>query len=219
MAPLDEIFRQQLLEQPVEPAERLKLRAAAHAELTQPMRVWRRDARNLVLAAWGLAAALTTVLMVTGNSSASLVLGRLATVIPLMGLAALAAWWAVAPGGRKARAVVVAASVVTMVALVVTRGAGHPGSQPEWFCTVSHLTLGFGPLVLAMVTLRRTAPNVVRSLVAGLAMGTVGAISGEVGCDQGWQHVLVFHLAPWLMLTATSVFVMSRMKRRWSYAP
>jgi hypothetical protein len=40
-----------------------------------------------------------------------------------------------------------------------------------------------------------------------------------VGCDQGWQHVLVFHLAPWLMLTATSVFVMSRMKRRWSYAP
>ena len=198
--------------------EMARSRALTAAELTKPVRPWRSDARNLVLAAGGMSAGVTSVLLATGSSSLQLVLSRLATVLPLMALGGVAAWFAVAPGKPRARWGIVFATALAMAALVVTRGAGHPSALPQWVCTVSHLSLGFGPFVLALFTLRRSAPNLLRSMVAGLAVGTVGAIVGEVGCDQGWQHVLVFHLVPWLALTAASVLVSSRMSR-WSYAP
>ncbi len=215
---LDDLLRQQGAATPLSEQEASRTLALTAAELTKPVRPWRRDARNLVLAAVGMSVGLAAVNLATGNSSLALVLSRLATVLPLMALGGLAVWFAIAPGKLRARWGVIAATVLAMAALVVTRGDGHPSTLPQWVCTVSHVSLGFGPLVLALFTLRRSAPSLLRSVVAGLAVGTVGAVAGEVGCEQGWQHVLVFHLVPWLALTAASVVVSSRMKR-WSYAP
>ena len=214
----DELLRAHAGTAPLSEQERARLSAVSSAELTRPQRAWRRDAFGLALAAFGMSAGVTTVLLGIGNTSPALVLSRLATVVPLMVLGVAAAWLAVAPGLNSGRWAAVIAAGFAMAAIVFARGAGHPGSLPQWVCTVSHLSLGLGPLVWATMMLRRMAANMVRSLVAGLAVGTVGAVTGEVGCDQGWQHVLLFHLTPWLVLTATAV-LMSRRAGRWSYAP
>jgi len=214
MSSLDDLLRQQARDE----ATSATTLARVKAELAQPRHSWRRDALRLVVAWWAMACGLTTVLLLTGNTSPDLVLSRLASVAPLMVLGGLGGYFAIAPGGQRWRGALVVAFALAMLAIVVTRGAGHPSAQPEWVCTLSHLSLGAGPLGVAMLGLRRTAPNVMRSMVAGLAIGTVGAIAGEVGCDQGWQHVMVFHLVPWAALTAVAVLVSRRMKR-WSYAP
>ena len=214
MPSLDELLRQQARNE----ATGAGTLARVKAELAQPRRSWRPDAFKLVAASWLMALGLTSVLLITGNTPPELVLSRLATVAPLLVLGALGGYFAVAPGGLRTRWALVTASVMAMLGLVLVRGAGHVSAQPEWVCTLSHLSLGAGPLVVAMLALRRTAPDVLRSVVAGLAIGTVGAIAGEVGCEQGWQHVLVFHLVPWATLTVAAVLISRRMKR-WSYAP
>lgn len=204
--------------QPLGSDERARLRAAMKVELLAPKRSWRRDARVLIGAGWLLAAALLSVLLITGNTSPELISARVMTVIPLLALSALGAWFALKPGSLWPRMALTLAGASVMLALVITRGAGHPGSQPEWVCTVTHLSLGVGPLVVALAGLRRSAPNVLRSVVAGVAVGTGGAIAGEIGCDQSWQHVLAFHLTPWVAVIVAVVLI-SRRIRHTSFAP
>ncbi|MBL8958017.1 MAG: DUF1109 domain-containing protein, partial [Myxococcaceae bacterium] len=63
-----------------------------------------------------------------------------------------------------------------------------------------------------------SAPHPVRAALAGLAVGTCGALIGEVGCAQPWQHVLVYHLSAWLALMGACA-VFARRLARSSYAP
>ena len=214
MAKLDELLSLQAQGSPPSPGSLAKVKG----ELTQPRRSWKRDARVLMATTVTMSVALTVVLLLTGNSSLALVKARLPFVLPLLYLGAVGAWYSIAPQGRSRRHWFAFIVFVVAVGMVSRRGEGLASAQPEWVCTVSHLALGTGPLGLALVKLRRSAWNGWRSLAAGLSVGTVGAVAGEVGCTQGWSHVLVFHLTPWLAVAAVALLV-SRRLARWSFAP
>jgi hypothetical protein len=74
------------------------------------------------------------------------------------------------------------------------------------------------PGVLALIALRRSAFTLLRSVVAGLAVGAAGAFVGELVCEQGALHVLLFHLPAWAFSTAAVALVSSRLAPR-SFAP
>ncbi len=206
------------LGRPVGAGERARLTAAMKLELRAPRRSWRRDAQMMISTCWLLVAVLLSILLITGNSSPELLSARVMTVLPLLALSAVGAWFALKPGSLWPRIAVVFAGASVMLALVVTRGAGHPGSQAQWVCTLTHLSLGVGPLMVALAGLRRSASNMLRSVASGVAVGTAGAIAGEIGCDQSWQHVLAYHLTPWVVMIA-AVVLFSRRIRHTSFAP
>ncbi len=90
--------------------------------------------------------------------------------------------------------------------------------QCEWFCALSHAGADLLPLGLALHLLRKSAPSLPRALLAGVAAGSCGAMVGEAGCGQSWQHVLVFHGGAWLLI-AGAALLLSRWLKPVSYAP
>jgi hypothetical protein len=105
-----------------------------------------------------------------------------------------------------------------LIGLVAMRGAGTPSSAAPWVCTLSHLSIGAAPLLLALALLRKSAIGPARAALAGLAVGTTGAMIGEIGCEQGWMHVLVWHLSAWVALAIVAGLVSRRLMPR-SFAP
>jgi hypothetical protein len=71
---------------------------------------------------------------------------------------------------------------------------------------------------VALAALRRLAFDPVRSVVAGLSVGAVGALVGELVCQQGPLHVLVFHLPAWAFSILAVTFISIRLQRS-SHAP
>jgi hypothetical protein len=136
----------------------------------------------------------------------------------LAGVVALGSFAALAPRrlGQLIAGYVIA--VIGLVGLVLLRGEGHPSTTPEWVCTVSHLALGAGPLVLMLAMLRKSALGAARTALAGLAVGATGAMLGELACEQSFAHVAVWHLAAWIGLGVIALLVARRLVPR-SFAP
>jgi hypothetical protein len=204
-----------------DPASLERMRASLQAELTKPPpRSWRVDVVLLLAAAWGAGLAVGIVLLVAGQTTASLLSQHAAAFAWLFLTGALAASAAIAPRStffRVAGPIALAAGPVGLVLLRLYAG-GAASAAPPWVCTVSHLAVGLVPLAVGVVVLKRSAPSGTRALFCGVAAGTAGALLGELGCGQDWLHVAVFHVSAWLLVAAATALVGLRVKRS-SYAP
>lgn len=200
-------------------ADDQKLRAALDAEFNAvPPRSWRGDVLLLVGVCAALLLAIGAVLFFAGQLQPSLVLHRAPVLAALFFTGATCAFAALAPRrrGRLLAALVVAAA--GFVGLVLVRGPGLASTAAPWVCTLSHLAVAGAPLVLALALLRKAAIGPARAGLAGLAVGSVGAMLGELACEQGWTHVASWHLGAWVAVGAVALLASRRLVPR-SFAP
>jgi hypothetical protein len=195
------------------------VRAALQAELKQPPGpTWKKSLLLAVGACWGLMAAFAGVLLAVGAAEPAVLRAHLVALAGLPLLTLLSAWLALAPLPRRAPLLGAAAGALGVALLAVVRGDGLPGTAPEWVCTATHLGAGVLPLFVMLAALKRAAPNPMRALSAGLAVGTTGALIGELACGRGWLHVLEYHVSAWVVIAAVCVLIARRQKPI-SYAP
>ncbi|MGE6758863.1 DUF1109 domain-containing protein [Corallococcus interemptor] len=195
--------------------------AASRAELAlkRPVRGWRSQAVGVFAASSGLALAVTGVLLALGRTTGAVFTGRAPMLAMLLSTSAVCSWGALSPRGRPLRWVGVGMALASAVLLVLTRAAPRgPSTLPEWVCTVSHVAVALVPLVVAGVALRSAAFDPLRATVAGLSVGTVGAVLGELACEQGPGHVATYHLSAWALMTLATWALSKRLKPR-TYAP
>ncbi len=212
-----------LLKQPsaIDATSLAKARAAIAAELKAPRpRSWRGDAVLLLGASWGMAALVAVVLLAAGATGAELIARHGAALGLVFAVGTACAWAALAPPSSGRLMFSSAMGLSGLVGLVVLRAMGvtAPSATPEWVCTLTHAGAGVAPLAVALMVLKKSAPHPLRAALAGVAVGTCGALIGEVGCAQPWQHVLGYHLSAWLALVAACA-VFARRLARSSYAP
>jgi hypothetical protein len=197
-----------------------RARAAALAELrAKPVATpWRRHAA-VVVAAWaGVAVAAVAAMLVASLAGAADIVARAPLLAALLAVATVGGVASQAPGARRWTAVAIGGALVTMAALVVSRGAGMPSATPEWVCSVSHVALGLLPLTVGLWSLRQSAWTGRRAVATGLGAGTAGALLGELACHQGARHVLVHHVGAWLVVAIACVAISRRLRPR-TFAP
>lgn len=198
-----------------------KIKAAVDVELAKkaPVRSWQREALMLWGAPFGVFVIVAVGLLISGALREGALASRLLTVLPLLAAAALCAFAALAPRRPGVRLVAVSAAVSSALLLVVARsGITAVSAVPEWVCTALHLASAIVPVLVAVLMLRGVAPSPLRAAVAGLAMGTTGAMLGELACGQGLRHVAVFHLGAWALVVLACIGF-SRVVVPRSYAP
>lgn len=198
---------------------RALLAARGELALKRPVRRWRTQAVGVFAASVGLVVVVTAVLLALGQVDASHLLRR----SPVFGLlwvtAAVCAWGALAPSGRRVRLGGIALAMLSATVLVASRGEPHVApTLPGWVCTASHFGVALIPLVVALLSLRGGAFLPLRAIVAGLCVGTTGALVGELACAQGWRHVAGYHLSAWALVAGVALAVSKSLKPH-SYAP
>lgn len=206
---------------PPPPRARLEeMRAALLAEAARPRRTWRRGAAWLLVASTGLAVLVAGVAAALGEYGASVVAGRWLTLLLVGVTGPLAVAAAVRPGGAAWRVAAAVAAALGAAALVATRPveALAPHASPEWVCTASHLAVAVPAVVVAGLVLRGFARSLSRAVVAGVGVGTTGALLGELLCGGAAAHIALFHLGAWLVATVVVTLVSLSLSRR-SFAP
>lgn len=199
--------------------ERVLAAARGELALRRPVRRWRTQAVWLMAASAGMGLLAAVVMLAVGAVTGPLILARAPLLAMLVGTSAVCAWGALSPQGRWMRRLGMGLAVVSAAALVLARGTPHsPPSLPGWVCTVSHLAIGVVPLVVALFALRGAFFQPLRAVVAGLSVGSTGALLGELACEQDWRHVLSHHLLAWVVITVALVVISKSLKPR-SYAP
>jgi hypothetical protein len=194
---------------------------AAREELArkQPVRRWRTQAVWVVAASVGMVVAVAGVLLALGQVDAGHLLRRSPLFALLWVTAAVCAWGALSPSGHRLRLGGIALAMVSATLLVASRGAPHAEpTLPGWVCTASHFGVALVPLLVALLSLRGAAFLPLRAIVAGLAVGTTGALVGELACAQGWRHVAGYHLSAWALVAGVALAVSRSLKPR-SFAP
>lgn len=195
-----------------------KARAAMLAELSRPRVKWTTYALRASVALVALFILTATGLGLAGPATVELATAHAAAAAVLVAAAALSVWAAVAPvDSRRRRSALLAVAGLAGV-VVLLRGEGAASTAAPWVCTVSHLGVGLLPAAVMVLVLRHQAPNSTRSLVAGLAAGTVGAFAGELACGQSATHVALFHLPAWALVAVAVSVISSKVTPR-SFAP
>ena len=194
---------------------------AAREELARkrPVRRWRSQALWVFAASVVMVVVVAGVLFAAGQVEASHLLRRSPVFALLWVTAAVCAWGALSPSGRRMRLGGVVLAMVSATVLVASRAEPHvEPTLPGWVCTASHFGVALVPLAVALLSLRGAAFLPLRAIVAGLAVGTTGALVGELACAQGWRHVAGYHLSAWALVAAVALVVSRTLKPR-SYAP
>jgi hypothetical protein len=197
-----------------------RARTAALAELRRaPVATpWRRQA-GVVVAIWvGMSVLAGAATLLAPLATLRDVIARAPLLAALLAVAAVGGVASLAPRGRVWTSLAGVAALLTMAALVMSRGAGVPSSTPEWVCSASHVGIGLLPLAVGLWSLRQSAWTWRRAFVTGLGAGTAGAFLGELACHQGARHVLVHHLGAWLLVTLACVAISRRLRPR-TFAP
>lgn len=195
--------------------------SAAREELAlkRPVRRWRSQASWVFAASVGMVVVVAGVLFALRQVDAGHLLRRSPVFALLWVTAAVCAWGALSPSGRRMRLGGVVLAMVSAAVLVASRAEPHVApTLPGWVCTASHFGVALVPLAVALLSLRAAAFLPLRAIVAGLAVGTTGALVGELACAQGWRHVAGYHLSAWALVAAVALVVSRTLKPR-SYAP
>ena len=208
---------------PVTPAADLAaLRAAAQAELKARPRArsWWVDA--LLLLGVNLALGLGTSAALGWNTvqhaSAAFRLVTAAALLVILGVGSVAA---IMPRGRGWRLalvglVLVAAGLTALGASGFDGGVTFGGGVG---CAMTECALSVVPVGVALGLLTRFGFDPLRALTAGTAAGAGGLLALHLHCPIGTvEHLLAFHLAPWLGLAALAV-VLRRVLPTTSHAP
>ncbi len=211
---------QPLAPQPLRSEALSAARAAMLAEAARPRgQGWKASAGFVAGAALGSFVLIAIGGLISGAVTADLLVRHAVAMAPVLAVCTAACVTAFVPRGRRSRLATLALGLSAAVLLVLLREPNPlPSSSPGWVCTASHVGVAVLPGLIALVTLRRSAFNVLRAIIAGLAVGASGALVGELVCEQGPLHVLLFHLPAWLFSTAVVAFVSSRLTPR-SFAP
>jgi hypothetical protein len=197
-----------------------RARAAALAELrrTPVATPWRQQA-IFVVAIWvGVSIVAGTATLLAALATGRDVIARAPLLAALLASAAAGGVASLVPRAPPWTFVASFASLLTMAALVASRGAGAPTSTPEWVCSVSHVGVGLLPLAVGLWSLRQSAWTWRRAFATGLGAGTAGAFLGELACHHGARHVLVHHIGAWLLVTIACVAISRRTRPR-TFAP
>lgn len=206
---------------PADDAALARVRAAVSAELSskKPVRTWKSEALMMFGASFAQFLLVAVVVLMTGYARSEILPAKLLTVVPLLATAAFSSFAALAPRRRGIRIAAVFSALSAAVLLVSARaGIERLSPTPEWVCTALHISAAILPVVVATLLLRGTAPNPLRAAVAGLSMGTTGAMLGELVCEQGLRHVALYHLGAWVTVVLLCV-IASRTMKPTSYAP
>ncbi|MDY7230383.1 DUF1109 domain-containing protein [Hyalangium rubrum] len=199
--------------------ERALTAARGELALKRPVRRWRTQAVWVVASSVAMVGSVAAVLLAVEQLTLSDLLGRAHLFALLWVTGAVCAWSSLSPRGRGLRRVGVLLAMVSAATLVFSRGAAASApSLPPWVCTVSHLGVAIGPLIVSVLALRAAAFHPLRALVAGLAVGTTGALMGELACAQDWRHVAGYHLSAWALVALVELAVSKFLKPR-SFAP
>ncbi|ADO75688.1 hypothetical protein [Stigmatella aurantiaca] len=199
--------------------ERALAGARQELALKRPVRRWRTQAAWVFATPVALVLAIAAVLLLAGQASLDFLLGRWPLFALLWLTAGVCTWGAVSPQGRRARFAGIVLATGSALALVLSRDTPHTASTLSgWVCTASHAGIALLPMTVALLTLRNAAFHPFRALVAGLAMGTTGALVGEMACAQGWRHVAGYHLSAWALVAGASLAMSKFLKPR-SFAP
>ena len=204
------------------PDLRRRVRDAAQEELRRvPVAVpWQRQALRAVAALLAFSALALLVSVLAGIGPGARLGEKAALFGVLLGAQAVGIWSIAAPFSRRRLAVAVAAAAVAGLAVALARAGspGFAGPSPDWLCSISHLAVDVVPAGVALWLLRGGAWHPLRAVAAGLAAGTVGLLVGEIGCERGLAHVVVYHLGIWLVAAATFLLATRRLRPR-SFAP
>jgi len=205
------------------PAElRRRVHDAAQAELRRvPIATpWQRQAGRAVAAVLAFSALALLVCVIAGIGPGARVGDKAALLGVLLAAQAVGIWSIAAPFSRRRLGAAVASAVVAGLAVALARAGSSTGagSSPDWLCSVSHLAVDVVPAGVALWLLRGGAWHPLRAVAAGLAAGTVGLLVGEIGCERGVVHVLVYHLGFWLVAAAGFLLATRRVRPR-SFAP
>jgi hypothetical protein len=195
--------------------------AAARQELAlkRPVRRWRTQAVWVFSSSVAVVGLVAAVLLAQKQMTWEVLLPRAPLFVLLWATAAVCAFSALSPRGRWLRLVGGLMAVASAATLVFTRGSSSaPPTVPEWVCTASHIAVGLGPLIVSVIALRAAVFRPARALIAGLAVGTSGALVGELACSQDWRHVAGYHLTAWAVIAVVEVAVLRFLKPR-SFAP
>jgi hypothetical protein len=206
---------------PADAASLGKALDAARQELAQnrAVRRWRTQAVWVFISTVTMGVLVASVLLVLKQMTFAALLSRAPLFVLLWSTGAVCAWGALSPRGQRLRTVGIVLSAVSAAALVLARGASHvEPTLPSWVCTASHVAVGLGPLIVSLLALRSAAFRPVRALVAGLSVGTTGALVGELACAQGWVHVAGYHLTAWALIAGVELVVSRSLKSR-TFAP
>ena len=195
-------------------------RAAMTAELSRPRTSWKTGAVRLVAATLGFGVLIGVGALGSGAAEPETLAARWLSLATLALVGPLLAFSAARPGSVWLRRGAWFSAAVGAVTLVLTRPAqvASLSTSPEWVCTLSHLGVALPAMLVALSLLRGMAFNTGRAVAAGLAVGTTGALLGELMCGRNAAHIAVFHLASWA-LAAVAVVALSFTSSRRSFAP
>ncbi len=185
------------------------IRAAAQAELarTPRARPWWVDALALAGTNLGVGLVLMVVLTPHLEQHASEAFRQLGTAGLLL-VAGGGAFAAVRPGWRTVRwSMVALAAGSTLVVLAAASGVGPVGPLFGGAgCGVLEGLYSLIPVLVSTFVLSRFAPDLLRSVVAGLSAGAGGLVGLHLHCPNGTlAHLVAFHLVPWVVVSAGAV--------------
>ncbi len=195
-------------------------RAAMAAELNKPRTSWKTHTLRLIAASSGLALVIMLGALGSGAGDAATLAARWLSLLALALVGPLLAYAAARPGSPWLRRGAWGFAVVAAGTLVFTRPAevASTSTSPEWVCTLSHLAVALPAMAVALWLLKGMAFHLGRAVAAGLAVGTTGALLGELLCGRNAAHIAVFHLSSWV-LAAVAVVALSFTTSRRSFAP
>jgi len=206
---------------PADAASLGKTLEAARRELAlnRAVRRWRTQAVWVFISTVAMVVLVASVLLVLKQMSFAALLSKAPLFVLLWSTGAVCAWGALSPRGHRLRTVGIVLAGGSAAALVLARGESQvEATLPAWVCAASHVAVGLGPLIVSLLALRSAAFRPARALVAGLSVGTTGALVGELACAQGWMHIAGYHLTAWALIAGVEVVVSRSLKSR-SFAP